>query len=289
MQAFIVEATNRPGELAKQTEAIASRGINILCCSLGIGDRGGSAILASDEASVRSALTGGQMAFREIPVLTLRLADRPGEIARVSRKLADAKVNIELLFPVESRDGTYTIVVGVDKLADAQKVLAENLEPYAIGAGKGTPAAQPSQAAEARAVSRRYIDEVINKGNVNVIDELAASDFVEHNPPQGVSPDREGLKKATALFHTAFPDGKVTVEEDAFYGDRLWNRYSFTGTHDGELFGMPPTHRPVKTTAIDVTRFSGGKIVEHWSQWDLLTVMQQIGAVPEPSAAPTTR
>ena len=83
MQAFIVEATNRPGELAKQTEAIASRGINILCCSLGIGDRGGSAILASDEASVRSALTGGQMAFREIPVLTLRLADRPGEIARV--------------------------------------------------------------------------------------------------------------------------------------------------------------------------------------------------------------
>ena len=59
------------------------------------------------------------------------------------------------------RAGTYTIVVGVDKLAAARKVLSENLEPYAIGAGKGTPAAQPSQAAEARAVSRRYVDEVI--------------------------------------------------------------------------------------------------------------------------------
>src|SRR5207247_9931418 len=128
----------------------------------------------------RGALTGGQLAFREIPVLTVRLADRQGEIARVSGKLADAKVNIELLFPAESRDGTYTIVVGVDKLADAQKVLSENLEPYAIGSGKGIPAAQPSQAAEARAVSRRYVDEAINKGQVKLIDDVATSHLVQH-------------------------------------------------------------------------------------------------------------
>ena len=115
MQAFIVEAPNRPGEFAKQTEAIASRGINILCCSLGIGDRGGSAILASDEATVRSALTGGQIAFREVPVLTVRLADRPGEIARVSRKLADAKVNV---LPTQKVSIVEPVHLGSDVRAD---------------------------------------------------------------------------------------------------------------------------------------------------------------------------
>lgn len=283
MQAFIVEAPNRPGELAKQAEAIAARGINLLCCSLGIGDRGGSAILASDESGVRSALTDQQIAFREVSVVTVRLADRPGEVARAGRKLADAGVNIELLLPVESKDDGYTVAIGVDKPAAAQKALAGELEPYTIGAGKGTPTAQPTLATEYRAVNRRFVDEVINKGNLKLIDELVAGDFVEHNPAQGFPPDREGLRKTTELYRKAFPDGKVTVEEDAFYGDKLWSRYSFAGTHDGELFGIPATHRPVKTTAMDLTRFSGGKIVEHWSEWDLLTIMQQVGAMPEPS------
>ena len=132
MQAFIVESANKPGELARITSAIAQRGINLYVYSLGLGSRGGSAILATDEAGVKNALTGAGIEYREIPVLTISLEDKPGTAAATAKKLADAGVNIELFAPVQSSEGKVTIVLGVDKIADAQKLLADQFIEWKV-------------------------------------------------------------------------------------------------------------------------------------------------------------
>jgi hypothetical protein len=132
MQAFILETANRPGEFARQAEAIATRDINVAAISLGPGPRGGSAFLAHDEAGVRSALTTAGLTYHEVPVLTIVLPDKPGMAAKTARKLADAGVNIELFAPVQYTDGSATIAIGVDKIEDARRVLNDQLIPWTV-------------------------------------------------------------------------------------------------------------------------------------------------------------
>lgn len=126
MQAFITEAQNRPGEFARHTEAIASRGINLastLC--LGLGERGGAAFIAADEAGLRSALSEAGIGYREVSVVAARLKDEPGAAASAARRLADAGVNIELFVPVDGDAKTVTVAIGVDKVDEAHRALGD--------------------------------------------------------------------------------------------------------------------------------------------------------------------
>jgi hypothetical protein len=126
MQWFIVEAANRPGEFARHAGEIATRGINlanVIC--LGIGDRGGAAFYATDEAGLRSALNDAGIGFREVSAVTARLEDKPGTVADAARRLGDAGVNIELLVPMESDGKHVTIALGVDKVEQARTALGE--------------------------------------------------------------------------------------------------------------------------------------------------------------------
>jgi hypothetical protein len=132
MQAFILETPNRPGEFARQTQAIAERDINVAAICLGLGQRGGSAFLARDEAGVRSALTSAGLTYHEVPVLTIWLEDKPGTAYKTAKKLADAGVNIELFAPVQYADGKATIAVGVDKIEDARRVLSDQLTEWMV-------------------------------------------------------------------------------------------------------------------------------------------------------------
>jgi hypothetical protein len=132
MQAFIIESANKPGELARQAAVIADRDINVYPFSLGLGSRGGCAFLAADEEGVKSALTGAGIKYHEVPVLAITLEDKPGTTATVARKLGDAGVNIELYTPVPTTDGTDTILIGVDKLADAKRVLSNQLTEWSV-------------------------------------------------------------------------------------------------------------------------------------------------------------
>ena len=126
MQWFIVEAANKPGEFARHAEEIAQRGINlanVLC--LGIGDRGGAAFYAKDEAGLRSALSDAGIAFREVSVVTARLDDKPGTVAEAARLLGDAGVNIELLAPMGMDGSKVTVAIGVDKEEQARTALGD--------------------------------------------------------------------------------------------------------------------------------------------------------------------
>jgi hypothetical protein len=126
MQWFIVEAANKPGEFARHASEIAKRGINLRnVVSLGIGDRGGLAFYATDEAGLRTALSDAGIAFREVAAVAAELDDRPGTVADAAKRLADAGVNIELITPMGMDGNKVTVVFGVDKEEAAKAALGD--------------------------------------------------------------------------------------------------------------------------------------------------------------------
>jgi steroid delta-isomerase-like uncharacterized protein len=137
-----------------------------------------------------------------------------------------------------------------------------------------------------KALFRRFVEEVFNKGNVNTIDELLASDFAEREElPPGMPRDREGVKQLTRMFRTAFPDFNVSIDDMIAEGDKIVARTTWKGTQKGEFMGIPSSGKRVSFSVIDIIRISGGKFVEHWGLMDNSAMMQQLGAVPNMQAA----
>jgi predicted ester cyclase len=136
-------------------------------------------------------------------------------------------------------------------------------------------------AEDLKAMARRFNEEVMSQGRLDVIDELVADDFVDHQVPPGVSPDREGLRSMMAMFRSAFPDLKVETLAVALDGDELWVHSLATGTHQGELMGIAATGKPVSFAMMDRVRVRDGKAVEHWGVSEDLGMMTQLGVVPE--------
>jgi len=133
MKAFVIEAANRPGELARVAELIAGKGINIEAFSLGYGAEGALAILSRDENDLQSALDETGITYKEVPLLTIWLEDKVGAVAMAARKLADAGVNIEFFAPVDfTTDRKATIAIGVDKIDVARTALSDHLVEWMI-------------------------------------------------------------------------------------------------------------------------------------------------------------
>ena len=129
-----------------------------------------------------------------------------------------------------------------------------------------------------RMIMERFYEEVITKGNLSFIDEVCATDYVEHDD-DAPSPDREGLKLHISMIRQGFPDSQVQVEEILADGDKVAARTTISGTHTGDFMGLPPTGKRIIMSGMDITRFSGGKMVEHWGLVDGLAMMQQLGVM----------
>ena len=130
------------------------------------------------------------------------------------------------------------------------------------------------------AVFLRFIEEVINGGHLDLVNELVQTDYVEHDPVFGMPPDREGLKRTVAALHAAFPDLRSAVEDLIEAEDKVIYRGKLRGTNEGELLGMEPTGACFEVTEIHINRFVDGKIVEHWGLVDEMGVMEQLGGGP---------
>ena len=132
-----------------------------------------------------------------------------------------------------------------------------------------------------KAVAMRWQDMFrSSQENLSKLDEFLAADFVSHSAPPGLDPGIEGVKQMVRIFQIAFPDMGGAVEDVVAEGDKVVVRFSGTGTHQGEFFGIPPTGKPIKSTGINIFRIEDGKIVEHWNNADDLGVMQQLGVFP---------
>ena len=137
-------------------------------------------------------------------------------------------------------------------------------------------------------VVRRLIEEVVSGGNIDALDEIAAENLVDNDPgrPPGIPQGREGQKALVAGYRAAFPDLKMTVEDQIAEGDKVVTRWIARGTHNGDLMGIPATGREATVSGIFIDRIANGQIAESWANWDQLGMLQQIGVVPEPEASP---
>ncbi len=128
-----------------------------------------------------------------------------------------------------------------------------------------------------KAVSRRAFEEMWNKGNLTVADEIYATNFVQRSPTN--PRDLEAYRQYVSTTRTAFPDLYFTIEDMIAEGNKVVARFTVTGTHKGQFLGISPTGKQVVVTGISIDRHEGGKIVEHWGNSDQLGLLQQLGAI----------
>jgi steroid delta-isomerase-like uncharacterized protein len=129
---------------------------------------------------------------------------------------------------------------------------------------------------------KRFYKEVLEGGNLDLIDELATDDYLDHEEALPGQPSgKEGVRYFVNAIRTAFPDIKATsLEPYLTDGNMEACQVILTGTHQGEMAGVAPTGKSVEFGGTDIIRVEDGKVAEHWGTTDNLRLMQQIGAIP---------
>jgi len=127
---------------------------------------------------------------------------------------------------------------------------------------------------------RRLIAEAQEGGNLAVVDELLADDFIDHTPLPGLPPTRDGVRTLFAGMRAAFPDLRITIHEQIGDEEKVMTRKTFSGTHAGPFMGIPASGNPIAFEVIDILTIRGDQIREHRVILDQLGLMQQLGAIP---------
>jgi predicted ester cyclase len=125
-------------------------------------------------------------------------------------------------------------------------------------------------------IARRWSEDVLGQGRVDVYDELVSVDAVDHSALPTQRPGVEGFKDRARMLHAAFGGPRVTVEDLIVQGDRMAWRWTMVGTHLAPLLGVAATGRPIRMTGMNIELIRDGKVVEHWSSPDLLGTLRQI-------------
>jgi steroid delta-isomerase-like uncharacterized protein len=128
-----------------------------------------------------------------------------------------------------------------------------------------------------KTIVRSLIDGLFTEGDLDAVDTYLAPDFVMHDPPLGVSADREGMRTAAEMIRTAFPDWHSELHLLVSEDDIVAERFTASGTHQGELLGAAPTGNTVSLKGINIFRLRNGRVVEWWSRLDELGLSRQLG------------
>lgn len=127
-----------------------------------------------------------------------------------------------------------------------------------------------------------FIQDLFTKGDLDAVDRYLAPDFVNHDPPfPGAPAGPEGMRVAAAMFRQAAPDWHSREDQLVAEGDIVVERFTASGTHRGELFGVAPTGATISLRGINIFRVDGDRIVERWGCLDELALLRQLGLVPE--------
>jgi steroid delta-isomerase-like uncharacterized protein len=148
----------------------------------------------------------------------------------------------------------------------------------------GHAVAVPATSAEMAEASRRLLEEGFNDGRVDLVDQLVAAEAINHDPAESAAMRAlrgpEVFKRTISMYRAAFPDVRMTVDDVIAAEDKVVLRWHSEGTHHGELEGLAPTGTRGVVTGISIDKWSGGKIVESWTEWDNLGLARQLGAAP---------
>ncbi len=126
---------------------------------------------------------------------------------------------------------------------------------------------------------QRYYDEVLNEGNIEALEELAAPDYQENDPLPGQGTGLAGLRDRVAMLRSGLAP-RFSIEDVVAEGDKVVVRWTNAGTHVGEFAGVPPTGKTFTIAGIDIHRVEEGRLAEHWHVIDQLSLLQQLGLIP---------
>jgi steroid delta-isomerase-like uncharacterized protein len=129
-------------------------------------------------------------------------------------------------------------------------------------------------------LAKRFFEEVLNHGDLAVIEELIADDFVEHEELPGLPPTRAGVAAWVTMMRGAFPDLTATINKMVAEGDEIWVHFTMRGTQQGAFMDIPATGRKVEISGFDRVRVRNGQAIEHWGTTDNLAMLQQLGQMP---------
>ena len=135
-----------------------------------------------------------------------------------------------------------------------------------------------------KAIAQRFVQEVFVEADERAADELTAPNFVPHSWP-GVEPGVEGLKQAQRRVSAGLEDARMTIEDVIAEGDKVVVRLTSHGRHAGEFMGMPPSGKAYDISEIHIFRIADGQVIEHWRDADMLGMLRQLGAFPEPATS----
>ena len=133
-------------------------------------------------------------------------------------------------------------------------------------------------------IVRRFVEDVINKGNMDAAAQFVWEDVVEQVPLPGQGPGLEGLKDILRSMRTGFPDLDFSIKEQIAEGDKVASRFEWTGTHRGTFLGVPATGKSVRVWGVVIDQLQEGRIKETRIIMDTLGLMLQLGAIPPPKA-----
>ena len=133
-----------------------------------------------------------------------------------------------------------------------------------------------------KALARRLVEQVINKGPMSAIDQYAAPNYVDHAVPPGVPPTLDGFKSFFTAFRAAFPDLHYDINDEIAEGDKVVHRVTGHGTMKGDFQGMKATGKTGTWTEMHIVRFQNGKVVEHWANVDQMGMLISVGVMPAP-------
>lgn len=129
---------------------------------------------------------------------------------------------------------------------------------------------------ENKEVVIRFNKEFLEQGNIEVLKEIVADDFINHTAASTVPNNVEGLKQFIVMLHTGFSDFHVDIYEQIEENDLVATRKTIRATHTGEIMGHTPTGKQVVFNIMDFVRLLDGKYVEHWGQNNIMQVIQQL-------------
>ncbi len=132
-------------------------------------------------------------------------------------------------------------------------------------------------------IVRRIVDECWNPHDVPAFARFYAPEVVNHDPVAPAVMDLQGLGMYATMLFAAFPDFHVEIDQMVAEGDMVSKSWTVTGTQLGEFQGIPATGKAIRFTGITLYRIAGEKVVENWWSYDMLGLMQQLGAIPMPA------
>lgn len=133
---------------------------------------------------------------------------------------------------------------------------------------------------------RTFVEQAINQGKLDMVDQCIAENFVDHHGLPEMEHGRDDVKKAISAFRTAFPDLHFTIDGLMCEGNKVVVRWTGNGTFSKEFLGNPPANKPLTVAGVDIIRMDNGKIAERWASYDYFGVLLQLDMVPEPAKLP---